>query len=221
MFHTLRCRLNFDKCHERSVPLSLSVNHLFVTLGLAFVFELSLRLGLQSLFMSPWWEGLWGNFVTFTFRITCQKWWWSLQERGGHILNAYWRRHASNHDYISGHNVSFKSDPSKTSCAKSFAQSMVGLTTKNSHIAECIKDDGRGQLKQPRRQQQEGNKIWLFNHPKPFFFARFVRAWLKFVRFAVVPVLINADRLAQLVGCRTTVRVVVGSNPGRANIQVL
>ena len=54
-----------------------------------------------------------------------------------------------------------------------------------------------------------------------FFFARFVRAWLKFVRFAVVPVLINADRLAQLVGCRTTVRVVVGSNPGRTNIQVL
>ena len=47
----------------------------------------------------------------------------------------------------SGHNVSYKSDPFKTSCAKSLAQSMLGQTMKNSHIAECIKDDGRGQLK--------------------------------------------------------------------------
>ena len=38
---------------------------------------------------------------------------------------------------------------------------MLGLTTKNSHIAEC--------RKQPRRKRQEGNKICLFNHPKPFF----------------------------------------------------
>ena len=49
--HVVRCMLNFDKRHKW--PLSPSVNHLAVTLGLAFVFGLSFRLGLGLLFRSP------------------------------------------------------------------------------------------------------------------------------------------------------------------------
>ena len=49
--HVIGCMLNFHKCH--SVLLSLSINHLTLTLGSAFVFGLSFRLGLGLLFMSP------------------------------------------------------------------------------------------------------------------------------------------------------------------------
>ena len=65
--HVVRCMLNFDKRHKW--PLSPSVNHLVVTLGLAFVFGLSFRLGLGLLFMSPCGDELGGHFMTFIIGI--------------------------------------------------------------------------------------------------------------------------------------------------------
>ena len=51
--HVTRYMINFHKCQFRvRVRVSLSVNHLFVTLGLAFVFGLSLRFGLGLLCLS-------------------------------------------------------------------------------------------------------------------------------------------------------------------------
>ena len=46
--HVTRYMFNFHKCQFR-VRVSLSINPLFVTLGLAFVFGLSLRFGLGLL----------------------------------------------------------------------------------------------------------------------------------------------------------------------------
>ena len=54
---------------SRRVPLTLRVNHLFVTLGLFF------GLGF-NLFVSPKGEELAGHSMIFTFRFSRHKWWW-------------------------------------------------------------------------------------------------------------------------------------------------
>ena len=76
--------LSFDKQHTKCSANSKR-NHLVVTLGLAFVFVLSFRLGLELLFMSAWAEELWGHFMTLIYCISLQKWQWSLRERRGHF----------------------------------------------------------------------------------------------------------------------------------------
>ena len=65
--------LNFGKYHKVYAKWQCVLNHLVVTLGLAFVLSLSFRLGLGFLFMAPSGEESGGHFMTFILRISCQK----------------------------------------------------------------------------------------------------------------------------------------------------
>ena len=69
--HIIRCIFNLKV--TVSPKSMISVSHLVVTFGLAFVFSLSFRLGLGLPFLSPWREELGGHFMTFILRISCQK----------------------------------------------------------------------------------------------------------------------------------------------------
>ena len=74
--HITRYMFNFHKCQVRvrvRVRVSLSVNPLFVTLGLAFVFGLSLRFGLGLLCLSSRGEEIRDkrHFMTFIVCISC------------------------------------------------------------------------------------------------------------------------------------------------------
>lgn len=80
--HIIRCILNLKVSHKSKI----SVSHLVVTFGLAFVFSFSFRLGLGLPFMSPWREELGGHFMTFILHISCQKSRQSLWEAKEHFV---------------------------------------------------------------------------------------------------------------------------------------
>ena len=89
--------VNVTKCPA----ISLSINHLLITLGLAFVFGLSFRLGLGLLFMSL--QGLYlvGNFMIFIVCILLARSDGEVYEKcDGTLCNAYRKCHASNYVHI-------------------------------------------------------------------------------------------------------------------------
>ena len=93
--HIYLQKCTFDKHHERPLtrrkPPPCNFSGAFV-----LHFGLSFRLGFRVIVHVSFRRELGGHFMTFILRISCQKWWWKINEQGeGTLCDAYWSRNPS------------------------------------------------------------------------------------------------------------------------------